>query len=726
MAIHFRTVQYQSARKWLTLRSPPAFHQPRQPKPTPPSPIPSTILKSPTTSTTAPDGRLTKYSATLLMAPIIPRPIIRGGIGFDFIHHISLPKTNTKNNNTTKRDSKPWPITPAAANNAISTRGLEFAAEDKVEDVRRNGTTRHDKDAGRGMTGRSWVVQCAGHVGTASAEALGRLAHAHQRSGLASGRRVRVRGRPLGGRWAGGAVSRRGRGGVHRAGAAGTECRSGGVEGWGRTTLCPAAVPVTLRPLSPALLPIIKHRAMEPFHPVYPSVSLMSDCALSSANPLLRPHGPGVYFGGMTSPPIMVDHGCRGGVPCEAVARSPVSPASDTALHPTSAPFQPWKQAWFRYYLVHGRQHHAVSIWIYKATLRKRQGSTHLRLESMLLPFSPVSVLAVYYNAQSQRPHFPLWALEGGGEGAERLRYQPAVVAAYRSLVCPCLSTQLPAEARARWLRGTQGLQAHSWKSTISHPDGQEVQPNLSTEKLVRRLVTRLDASASQPPGFRPGNDALQSSYDSLHGVNGSSSTRVATDMETGHVGPLERWTHGYGSRKGGDERRACNCRLGNYQGRQAKTGIARVETVTKIHRAHSRMISQRGYASTLRGFRPRATILVTQANASATVCQYGDASPCMCQFSWAVQREEVAGLLLGRGKTCERTLDSRGIYKLSLSGELRRQSDLTIVDFKGKHWHASLRCSYSAYVAIWPCSWLLLAKLHFLTEPARAVKDNL
>ncbi|KAF8508665.1 hypothetical protein JB92DRAFT_2832293 [Gautieria morchelliformis] len=80
------------------------------------------------------------------------------------------------------------------------------------------------------------------------------------------------------------------------------------------------------------------------------------------------------------------------------------------------------------------------------------------------------------------------------------------------------------------------------------------------------------------------------------------SSNAKATDMNTGH-GPrgAEGRTHGYGSREGGNVRRVGNCRMGNYKGRQVKTGMSRVETVTKMHRLHSRMISERWKMPVLR-----------------------------------------------------------------------------------------------------------------------------
>ncbi|KAF8520529.1 hypothetical protein JB92DRAFT_1900036 [Gautieria morchelliformis] len=60
-----------------------AFRKHRRPKATIqplPSPIPSTSPKPLKTTTTPPGGSLTKPSATLLMAPKSPSPIIRSGI----------------------------------------------------------------------------------------------------------------------------------------------------------------------------------------------------------------------------------------------------------------------------------------------------------------------------------------------------------------------------------------------------------------------------------------------------------------------------------------------------------------------------------------------------------------------------------------------------------------------------------------------------------------------
>ncbi|KAF8454837.1 hypothetical protein JB92DRAFT_3103344 [Gautieria morchelliformis] len=96
---------------------------------------------------------------------------------------------------------------------------------------------------------------------------------------------------------------------------------------------------------------------------------------------------------------------------------------------------------------------------IYKATLRKRQGSTHLRLES----HSPQSVCLLgtttpRVNA-AQGPG-------GGGEGAERLRYQPALVAAYR------------------YNRHRNGVSVPRTQERSATPTDKQL--NLSTGKLVR------------------------------------------------------------------------------------------------------------------------------------------------------------------------------------------------------------------------------------------------
>ncbi|KAF8512642.1 hypothetical protein JB92DRAFT_3096737 [Gautieria morchelliformis] len=57
----------------------------------------------------------------------------------------------------------------------------------------------------------------------------------------------------------------------------------------------------------------------------------------------------------------------------------------------------------------------------------------------------------------------------------------------------------------------------------------------------------------------------------------------LTSEVKMTRMGSTSQVMGGYGAdEEGGDERWACSCRLRNYNGRQAKTGISRAETVTE------------------------------------------------------------------------------------------------------------------------------------------------